>query len=88
MQNSTSASSGGSVVRELKRKDQTLVIMDLPIKHIQARNCHNTMRAVISNLYVWRVQGSYAYDPMNLPLTQIPFRGTRAIREMDDDRAS
>ena len=45
MQNSTSASSGGSVVRELKRKDQTLVIMDLPIKHIQARNGHNTKRA-------------------------------------------
>ena len=52
MQNSTSASSGGSVVRELKRKDQTLVIMDLPITDIQARNCHNAKRAVLSNLYV------------------------------------
>ena len=35
-QNSTSAP-GSSVVRELKRKDQQLVIMDLPIDHIRVR---------------------------------------------------
>ena len=39
MQNSTSAS-GNSVVRELKRKDQTLVIMDLPIDQIQESRAH------------------------------------------------
>ena len=38
-ENSTSPS-GSSVVRELKRKDQTLVVMDLPIEQIQARIGH------------------------------------------------